>query len=303
MSRRKRVLKWVGIGLLLLVVGVIAIAPSWRNYYLHRGTVRILEDQVYLQGSTNPKHQFDLYLPTKSAGPWPVVVFVHGGFWRPMDRRLFQPFSGLHGGVGVALANHGVATAVIGYRQFPEAATIPDAIDDVVRAIRHVLDDIARQGGDPTHVYLVGHSAGAFLTAILALNPEYLERAGVAKGQIRGFASLAGVYDLARLIPNLNADLADKVRRSAKDEEGLKRFSPEKLVRADHPPMLLLVGTEEGAAGLEEYRQMSAALRNAKGDLTTVEVPGRGHMEVVMHLSDKDDRVLAELLGFMERHR
>lgn len=303
MSRGKKILKWAGIGLLLVLVLVVVLAPSWRNYYLRRGTVRILEDQAYLPGSTNPKHQFDLYLPTKSAGPWPVVVFVHGGFWRPMDRRLLQPFTGLHGGVGVALANRGVATAVIDYRQFPEAATVQDALDDVTRAIRFVLDNIGQQGGDPKRVVLVGHSAGGYLTSLLAVNPEYLEKAGVSKGQVRGFASLAGIYDLARIAPHLGLPLADAIRRSVVDDEGLKRFSPEKQVRADHPPMMVLVGSGESAAGIEEYRQMSTALKNVGGDVTTIEVPGPGHMDVVMHLSDKEDRVLTELLDFIERHK
>src|SRR4051812_37871023 len=121
MTRRKKILRWIGAALLLVVVIGVAIAPSWRSYYLRRGTVRIVEDQVYVPGSADPKHQLDLYLPTTGAGPWPVVVFVHGGFWSAQDRRTFQPFTGLYGGVGVALANHGVAAAVVSYRQNPEA--------------------------------------------------------------------------------------------------------------------------------------------------------------------------------------
>src|SRR5262245_15495652 len=104
MSRR---LKWIGGVVLALLFAVVAIAPSWRNYYFRRSSVRILEDQVYVAGSADPAHRLDLYLPTTAPKPWPVVMFIHGGFWKPLNRRTVQPFTGLHGCVGVALANRG----------------------------------------------------------------------------------------------------------------------------------------------------------------------------------------------------
>jgi acetyl esterase/lipase len=298
-------LRWLGGVVAVVLVAVIVLAPSWRNYYLRRGTVRIIEDVVYVAGSTNPKHRLDLYLPTAiRTGPASIVVFVHGGFWRPMDRRLLQPFTGLHGCVGVALANRGVATAVVGYRQYPEAATVEAALDDVARAVRYVIDNVPREiGGDPAHVYLVGHSAGGFLTTLLALAPEHLERAGVRTSQLSGFVSMAGVYDLARVAAALEPDLGARVRASAADAEGLRRFSPEQRVRADHPPMLLLVGTGEPPAGRVEHDRMYAALRAVPGDVTQADVPGADHMDLVMHLSHPNDRAMSELFNFIEHHR
>lgn len=295
-------MQWIGVGLGVLVLLVVGFAPSWRNFHLHRGTVRILEDQVYVAGSSNPKHQLDLYLPKTAPGPWPVVVFVHGGFWRPQDRRTLQFSTGLYGAVGVALANRGVATAVISYRQYPEAATIADALDDVARAVRYVRDNIARHGGNPQRLYLVGHSAGGTMTALLAVHPQYLDHAGVQGGQVRGFACLAAAYDMTGLAATIGPELAERVRRSAVDEAGMARFCAVKQVRPDHPPMLLLVGSQELPALFEQYKSMAAALQGVGGDVTTVEVPGEDHMDVVMHLSRKDDRVLSELLGFIERH-
>jgi acetyl esterase/lipase len=284
-----------------MILLAVVLAPSWRNYYRHRSTVRIIEDQVYVPGSVNPKHQLDLYLPTTGTRPWPTVVFVHGGFWKAMDRRLLQPFTGLHGCVGVALANRGVATAVVSYRQYPEATTIQDALDDVARAVRFVMDNIGKQGGDPTRVFIVGHSAGGLMTMLLAVTPDHLEHAGVAKGQVRGFASLAGVYDLDRIMLGLDSEVAVRVRRSAGNDRGLERFSPSRLVRPDHPAMLLLVGSKEPPFMLEEYRQMTTALRRAGGEVSNVEIPGADHMDLVMHLSNKNDRTLSELIRFIER--
>jgi acetyl esterase/lipase len=228
-------------------------------------------------------------------------VFVHGGFWKPFAARMLQPLTGLHGCVGVALANHGIATAVIDYRQYPETRSVGVALDDIAHAVRHVGDTIEPHGGDPKRIFLVGHSAGGMMTALLALAPEYLERAGVPA--VMGFASLGGVYDQERVVPALDATGAERVREVASADGGFARFSPERLIGPHHPPMLLIVGEHDSPALVEEQRHMRAALRNAAGEVTELEVPGEDHMDVIMHLSRANDRVLAEILSFVQRHR
>ena len=291
-------------GLLLgvVVVAGVGLAPSWRNYYLRRGTVRIIEDLAYVSDRPDSRHRLDLYLPTSGARPWPVVVFVHGGFWRPFDRRMFQWFTGLHGCVGVALANRGVATAVLSYRQRSEAASIQDALDDVAHAVRYVVSNIGREGGDPNRVYIAGHSAGGLFTALLAVEPEHLANAGVRPGSVRGFAMLSGPYDLARLVAFSAPGLAAKVRASASQED-IERYSPERHVRPGHPPMLLLVGGDEDPSMIAEQRSMAAVLHGVGGGVTTVEIPGESHMGLVMHLSQPGNRALADLMNFIELHQ
>src|SRR5947209_8791756 len=142
MPSKRRIVRWFGVALAALGLAAVAFAPSWRNYHLRRSTVRIIEDLAYIPDGADSKHRLDLYLPRTGIPPWPVVVFVHGGFWRPFDRRMFQAFTGLHGCVGVALANRGVATAVLSYRQRPEAASIEDALDDVAHAVRYIVENI-----------------------------------------------------------------------------------------------------------------------------------------------------------------
>jgi acetyl esterase/lipase len=284
---------------LLVLVGV-ALAPAWRNYHLPGRSVRIVRDVGYVEGA-DAKHQLDLYLPTtKPPRPWPVVVFVHGGFWKPFDRRMLQPITGLHGCVGVALANEGVATAVLSYRQRPEAASFQDALDDLTRAVRWVVDNIPGHGGDPGRVYVVGHSAGALFASLLATQPEHLAKVGVTAGHVRGFAALAGPYDLGRLASFHDESLASKVRASLSAGD-VERYSPERQVRAGGPPLLLLVGADEDPFLIAEQRSMAAALRAVGGDVTAEEVPGEDHMGLVMHLSQENDRTRAALLQLIQR--
>jgi acetyl esterase/lipase len=266
---------------LLLLLGVgVALLPSWRSYWFPRRSVRIVEDLAY---GDDPAQKVDLYLPT-SGKSWPVVVFLHGGYWRPLHRREWQAITGLHGNVGVALANSGIATAVADYRQSP--ATISEALDDAGKAVRWAADNLAKEGADPSRLYVVGHSAGGFLTMMLSLTPH---------PEVRGFASLAGAYDLERLAALLGGDLGEKVRRSAGDDP--QRFSPERHLRSDHAPILLIVGTDDQL--LEEQRHLAAALRAVGGPMNAVEIAGAGHMGLVMNLFRPDDQVRAELLRFV----
>jgi len=295
-------MRWLAVSIGVLGVAGVVLAPSWRNYYLPRRTVRIVEDVPYAPGLADSRHQLDLYLPRTQAPPWPVVVFVHGGFWKPFDRRMLQPFTGLHGCVGVALANAGVATAVVGYRQQSEGASIQDTLDDVARAVRYVVDNIGHEGGDPSRVYVVGHSAGALLTALLALDSDHLANAGVSTGRVRGFAAFSGPYDLARLANFPDQSLAAKVKSSTTAAD-VGRYSPERRVRPGFPPMLLLVGAKEDPFMIAEQRSMAATLRDGGGDVTTAELPGEGHMDMVMHLSRSNNAARSALIGFIEQHR
>jgi len=158
-----------------------------------------------------------------------------------------------------------------------------------------------REGGDPTRLYVVGHSAGGLFAALLGLEPRHLVKAGVPPGSVRGFAMLSGPYDLARLISSSDSALAAKVRESVTERE-IERYSPERHVRSGLPPMLLLVGGDEEPFMIAEQRSMAAALRQLGGDVTAAEIPGASHMALVMDLSRPGNQALSELLAFIDRH-
>lgn len=303
MAPRQRMIRWLRWGFALAVVALLLVAPSWRNYYLPRRTVRVLPDLRYVENSTHAKQALDLYLPTLTVGPWPVAVFIHGGYWKPQDRRYLQPLTGLNGCVGVALANRGIATAVVGYRQFPDAPSLGAALDDVAQALRYVSEHIEEYGGDRRRIFVIGHSAGGLLTQLLASGRELEQRSGLGRNAVRGFISLGGVSDLPAFLPQVDAELAERIRLSVVDDAGLRRFSPRLQLRADHPPLLLLVGDREHPALLADHRAMSAALRELGGDFETAELAGLDHMDLIMKLYQRENPVADEILGFVVRHR
>ena len=120
---------------------------------------------------------------------------------------------------------------------------------------------------------------------------------------MRGFISLGGVSDLPAFLPQVDAELAERIRLSVVDDAGLRRFSPRLQLRADHPPLLLLVGDREHPALLADHRAMSAALRELGGDFETAELAGLDHMDLIMKLYQRENPVADEILGFVVRHR
>jgi acetyl esterase/lipase len=131
----------------------------------------------------------DVYRPARAAprGGWPVVVFFYGGSWNQGERANFAF-------VGEALASRGILTMVADYRLYPEVR-YPEFLKDSATAVAWAMSHADRLGGNPQRVFVMGHSAGAYNAAMLALDPRWLKAAGRAPRELAGFIGLAGPYD------------------------------------------------------------------------------------------------------------
>jgi acetyl esterase/lipase len=143
-------------------------------------------DQAY---GALPRQRFDVYTPTadRPADGWPVVVFFYGGSWNSGERADYRF-------VGAALAARGVLTLVADYRLYPEVR-YPEFLRDSVLALAWGLRGAARLGGDPRRVFVMGHSAGGYNAAMLALDPRWLAATGHRPQALAGWIGLAGPYD------------------------------------------------------------------------------------------------------------
>jgi acetyl esterase/lipase len=145
-----------------------------------------LQDVAY---GALPRQRLDIYTPAadKPAAGWPVVVFFYGGSWTSGERADYRF-------VGAALAARGVLTLVADYRLYP-AVRFPDFLQDSALALAFGLDQAARRGGDPTRVFVMGHSAGGYNAAMLALDPRWLAATSHRPQELAGWIGLAGPYD------------------------------------------------------------------------------------------------------------
>jgi acetyl esterase/lipase len=117
-----------------------------------------------------------------------VVVFFYGGSWQSGSRDTYRF-------LGSALARRGIVTVVPDYRVYPEV-TFPTFLEDGAAAVDWVRDNVARYGGDRERIVLMGHSAGAHMAAMLAIDGRWLAKVGVEpRRDIAGLVGLAGPYD------------------------------------------------------------------------------------------------------------
>lgn len=226
------------------------------------------------------RHALDVYVPRQPAGPLPIVVFFYGGSWRQGERAdyLFA---------AEALASRGYIAVVPDYRLYP-AVRFPAFVEDGAKAVRWVLDHAAEIGGDPDRVYLMGHSAGAHIAAMLTLNDRYLAAEGIAVNRIRGTIVLAGPYSF---YPSRTASVAPIFVHLA--DENVAR--PIVFVDGNEAPMLLLHGGDDDTVFLYNTVDLTKAVRRAGGNIQYIVYPDVGHLGILLALA-KPFRNIAPVL-------
>ena len=214
----------------------------------------------------------DLYSPPASTAPdvaTPLVVFWYGGAWTTGHKEDYRF-------VGAALAARGALVAVPDYRLYPEVR-YPVFLQDAARAVAQAQREAVSRGVDPQRTVLGGHSAGAYIAAMLALEPRYLREAGVDPASIVGFFGLSGPYVLE---PN-TAQLHDIFTSQASPAQ----FQPIAHVTGGAPPALLIHGDADDLVVAEHSRRLADALK-AQGVPVQLQVyPGRRHVDTVLALS------------------
>ena len=187
--------------LTVLAVGVAALlafaathATATLNAIASINTRRVVAAVAY---GPLPRQQLDVYAPSSAApaGGFPLVVFFYGGSWNRGERAEYRF-------VGEALASRGVITLLADYRLYPEVR-YPDFLSDCALALAFGLREAARLGGDPRRVFVMGHSAGAYNAAMLALDAKRLAPTGHSPNELAGWIGLAGPYDF---LPMKNPD-------------------------------------------------------------------------------------------------
>ncbi len=249
---------------------------------------------------TDPAQKVEVIVPAQSvaqsvaqsaaksaAQPRPVVVFIHGGSWSfgdPHDYRF----------IGRTLAREGYVVVLPGYRM-GEAGKFPRMLEDGAAALAWTRDHAAQFGGDPDQVVLMGHSAGAYNAMMLALERQWLGRAGLPSNFVKGVIGLSGPYDFYPFT-------SDSTRRAFGDAPDPALTQPVRFVRGDAPPMLLITGDADTTVKPRNTLALAKAMTDAGLPTRAVVLSGVDHGGTVMKLAapfDRDRRVLDPVLAFL----
>ena len=236
--------------------------------------LRCLPDLEYARVGDKPL-QLDLYLPEKSTGRLPVIVWIHGGGWMAGSRK--NP-------PGMDLVRRGYALASVEYRLSQEAA-FPAQIYDCKAAIRWLRAHAEQYGLDAEHFGAWGHSAGGHLVALLGTAGAVKDLEGDEgspgfSSRLQAVSDWAGPIDFladpaqagpdsgpSRLIGGAVKDNPDKARRA----------SPLTYVSAQSPPFLIVHGECDKLVPVDQARLLAAALTKAGVPVTLAIRPWTGH--------------------------
>lgn len=227
----------------------------------------------------------DVYAP-KTAQDAPLVVFFYGGSWEDGEKADYK-FAAM------ALAKRGLVVVMPDYRLYPEVR-FPDFLTDGARAVRWARRNASEFGADPRLLFLVGHSAGGYIAAMLALDRQLLDTEN--RDAIAGVVGLAGPYDFLPLTsPNLK-------RIFAPAGGDLSTSQPINYARGDAAPMLLLSGLSDKTVSPGNSRRLAARIRSLGGEAETRFYKGVNHTTVLGAFSPLLRAVapsLGDTLGFI----
>lgn len=238
----------------------------------------------------HPRQRMDIYLPSGvGSAPKPVVFFIYGGSWANGAKETYSF-------VGDALSARGFVTVIADYRLVPEVR-FPVFIEDGALALRFVRDTIARFGGDPGKIHLMGHSAGAYNAMMLTLDRRYLAAAGLRTGDIRSTVGLSGPYDF---LP-FDIDATKEAFGNARDPA---QTQPINFARPDARPIFLATGSSDTTVLPRNSERLALALRKAGARSITLKIyPGLGHAGTATALSrilQWQAPILDDVIGFIQ---
>jgi acetyl esterase/lipase len=217
----------------------------------------------------DPRQQLDLYRPTERADDAPVLVFFYGNGWREAARADFEF-------VAAALTSDGITVLIPDYRAHPQV-TFPAFVEDGAAAVRWAMDNIAGVADGTRPLYLMGHSAGAQIAALLALDPRYLAAVTESPPPLAGFIGLSGPYDF---LP-----LDEGYLQTVFPEETRPQSQPINFVSAAAPRTLLVHGTDDRRVLPEHSRRLAQRLEEEGVPVTLRMYDGTGHVRVVAALA------------------
>ena len=214
----------------------------------------------------------------------PVHVFIHGGYWRTLDKSDFSFVGGM-------LAAAGATGVVVNYDLCP-AVTVGDIVGQVLRALAWVYRHGAELGGDPNRLYVSGHSVGAHLVA-MALAHDWSGRDGLPVDMVKGGCAISGVYDIE---PITHTSIQDDVHLTP---EEIERFSPMRAPPKSGGPLIVAYGGDEGKEWHRQSREFADQCRGQGIACELLELEGEHHFSIMDQLADPARRLSRAMIAQM----
>jgi arylformamidase len=209
-----------------------------------------------LSFGTDPLARLNIFPAEKKLAK--TMVFIHGGYWHLLDKSLFHFLA-------PTFLKNSVSTVFINYPLIP-AASMDMIVWSCHKAVRWVHGNIMRFNGDPSQLYVMGHSAGGHLASMLLVEDLPF---------LKGVVSLSGLF---RLEPIMLSYLNDVLHM---DMDIAKRNSPVFLKQRNFCPLLLVTGTDESDEFKDQTMEMYDSWNNEYNCMEVLEIPGKNHYSIL----------------------
>jgi arylformamidase len=217
----------------------------------------------------------------------PVLLFVHGGRWRPQPDNAFVYFADTVVNAGAHLAAARFATL-----DPPKVATrIPDMIAELRRAVGWLAANAASFGGDASRIHVIGHSSGGHLTSVL-LTTDWT-RFGLPADVLKSGTCVSGMYELR---PVMLSARSSYVKLSAAEEDELSAIRHLDRIRC---PITVAYGSKESPEFQRQGREFAAALRTRNLPSRELILDGLNHFEGIRAMMEPQSALARAVLGGM----
>lgn len=249
----------------------------------------VFKGNIVYSGENTPSNlrQLDYYLPAKTKN-FPLIIWFHGGGLTAGTKNNLPDKT-----LALRFAEQGLGIALVDYRLNP-SVRFPTYVEDAAAATAFVLKNSKKLKAKA--IFVAGYSAGAYLTALLALDPSYLQAAGVNHDQLAGFISISG---------QMSTHFTVRAERGQANAPVIvDAAAPLFYAKPNPPPLLLLIGDNDWPARLEENQLLFAQLTQVNHSQNThfQIIPNRTHSSISDQLFTADDPAGIAIKNFIERY-
>ncbi len=236
----------------------------------------------------------DIYSPPE-AKPHPVIAFIHGGGWRVGDKANAVFRKNCH-----TFAMKGYVCISVNYRLTP-AGRHPENIQDIAAALLWIKEHIADYNGDPSTLFVVGHSAGAHLAALVGLDQRWLKAAGDDLSLIKGLVLLdTAAYDIPELMKQSGEKLIHESAFGANPETWIDASPALHLENPEQIPPTLVVYTGRRVDAREQSMALSAKLKQLNVPHQVIHAADQNHAGINSAVGDPDSRYHQLVTSFLQ---
>jgi len=260
--------------------------------------VEVLSDVSYRTDTEQSVYEtercrLDVYLPQGKEN-FATLIWFHGGGLKNGDKnRLLRNDSVKTALIAKSLARTGIAVVAPNYRLSPQV-NFPAYIQDAAKAVRWAKENMPKHGADSNQYFVGGHSAGAYLALMLAMDTSYLQQEGIESSEIAGIVSVSS---------------QTVTHYTVREEQGIGKHtitadkaSPIYFARSSTSPILLLYADKDYPARAEENALFFAVMKDAGNKrLRSLEIKDRNHTSIASEIVNTNDPARQAILEFMNQ--